>query len=157
LQSQPGMRYPIFSVFDRRITNLNGTTGPFCWQMLGDNQRESDRINCDARVIIEDFKSGDLYEGSMFNYSRGGMYVELDFPIQPGSKLRISAEREKSSFRPESCLANVIWCNEVPGAVVMYNYGVGVQCDLPFKPLKLIDSFKVIEGGAGKDNSLGST
>ena len=122
--------------------------------MSVDEQRASVRMDCEAPVIIEDYKTGESYDGSIYNYSRRGMYVELDYPLTPGSEIRIVIEESKKPYRPESFHARVIWCEEIPGAVVLYNYGIGVQCDLTKKPLKMTEKFKVIEGGMCKDDPL---
>lgn len=122
-------------------------------QMHIDDQRASERFNCEAPVIIENCDTGAYYDGSMYNYSRGGMYVELDHRLVPGSEIRILIEESNSSSRSDSCLAQVIWCEEIPGAVVLYNYGIGVQYDLTVKPAKIIEKFHVIEGGACKNSS----
>ena len=115
-------------------------------------QRASRRINCEAPVIIENCLSKERYDGSMYNYSRGGMYVELDFPFDPEATVRIVVEKTEDSSRPNSCQAKIIWCREIPGAVVLYNYGIGLQYDPSVQLGSFINNFRVIEGGAAKNN-----
>jgi len=43
------------------------------------DQRATERFNCEAPVVLEDFQTGERHDGSMYNYSRGGMYIELDY------------------------------------------------------------------------------
>ena len=69
------------------------------------DQRASERFNCEAPVVIEDFQTGQRHDGSMYNYSRGGMYIELDSPLTPGSKVRILIENVLVGVLSESCLA----------------------------------------------------
>ena len=121
--------------------------------MLATELRASRRINCDAFVIIEYCQTGDYYEGSMYNYSRGGMYVEMDYILEPGSVIRIVAEKVQDSFCPDSCQAKIVWCKEIPGAVVLYNYGIGVQYDPTFQLTECLNNFRIIEGGATKKTS----
>ena len=117
------------------------------------NKRTSERFNCEAPVVIENCETGKQYDGSMYNYSREGMYLELDYPCRPGLEIRIEIEKAKNSSGPKSCQAKVIWCEEIPGAVVLYNYGIGVLHDQALKFSKAVKRFQVIDGGAPKDKS----
>ena len=112
------------------------------------DQRNSERFNCEAPVVIENCQTGDRYDGSIYNYSRGGMYVELDHPLKPGSQVRILMERKTAIDRGGSCQAQTVWCKEIPGAVVLYDYGIGVRYDLDVNRSNYISRFHVIDGGA---------
>jgi hypothetical protein len=89
----------------------------------------------------------------MYNYGRGGMYVELDHPLNPGSEIRILIENSKKGTRPESCRAKIIWCKEIPGAVVLYDYGIGVRYDLEVNDSNRLNKFQVIDGGGHQNSS----
>ncbi len=112
------------------------------------DQRTSERFNCEAPVVIEDCQTGKQYDGSMYNYSRGGMYVELDYPLKPGSQVRILMEEKTKTESPGSCLAQTVWCKEIPGAIVLYDYGIGVRYDLVINSANYTSKFHVIDGGA---------
>jgi hypothetical protein len=112
------------------------------------DQRTTERFNCEAPVVIEDCQTGKQYDGSMYNYSRGGMYVELDYPLKPGLPVRILVEKKAANDRSESCLAQTVWCKEIPGAVVLYDYGIGVRYDLEVNSPDYMSRFHVIDGGA---------
>jgi len=114
--------------------------------------RASKRISCDAPVIIENCQTGEHYDGSLYNYSRTGMYVEMDFPLESATVIRIVVGEPKDSSRPNSCQAKTVWCKEIPGAVVLYNYGIGVQLDSSIQLVESIKNFRIIEGGATNDN-----
>ena len=60
-------------------------------------------------------------------------------------------ENEKNTDRPGSCLAETIWCKEIPGAVVLYDYGIGVRYDLDVNSSNYLNKFHVIDGGANKN------
>ena len=121
--------------------------GSRCPMPIND-QRNTERFNCEAPVVIENCQTGEQYDGSMYNYSRGGMYVELDYPLKPGSHIRILMEKKTATDRQESCLAQTVWCKEIPGAVVHYDYGIGVRYDLDVNSPNYISKFHVIDGGA---------
>ena len=112
------------------------------------NQRASERFNCEVPVIIENCETGVNYDGSLYNYSREGMYLELDYPFRPGTEILVLMEEEMSPFRPKSCQAKVVWCEEIPGAVVLYNYGIGVINDPMVQFSSIVERFQVIDGGA---------
>jgi hypothetical protein len=117
------------------------------------DHRATERFNCEAPVVIEDFQTGEQHDGSMYNYSRGGMYVELDYPLKPGSKIRILIENTNNIVQSESCLAKIVWCKEIPGAIVLYDYGIGVRYDLDVKGSNYINKFHVMNGGANKNKT----
>jgi hypothetical protein len=117
------------------------------------DKRTSERFNCEAPVIIEICETGKRYDGSLYNYSREGMYLELDYPCRPGVTIRVVIEKAKISRGPKSCLAQVVWCEEIPGAVVFYNYGIGVRHDPSAKFSKTVKGLQVIDGGARKNQS----
>jgi hypothetical protein len=62
-------------------------------------------------------------------------------------------EKSRTSSFPESCHARVVWCEEIPGAVVLYNYGIGVQHDLTARSSHMAEKFQVIAGGLIRDDS----
>ena len=115
------------------------------------DKRAAARINCEAPVIIEDCQSGQYYNGSMYNYSHGGMYIELDNFLPPGSDIHIVLEKNILPLQKKLCPARIVWCREITGAVVMYNYGAGARWDPSptAEPAGCRNLFKVIEGGAG--------
>lgn len=117
------------------------------------DQRVTERFNFEAPVVIEDAQTGEQHDGSMYNYSRGGMYIELDYPLKPGSKIRILMENVKNIVHSESCLAKTVWCKEIPGAVVLYDYGMGVRYDLDVNESNYLNKFHVINGGASINNT----
>ena len=119
--------------------------------MPSEEKRASKRLNFEAPVIIENCQTGEYHDGSMYNYSQGGMYVELDRFLKPGSDIRIVVEKAKNSSHSECRLAKIIWCREIAGAVVLYNYGAGVQYDSTAKTADCRNNFKVIEGGASRN------
>ena len=122
------------------------------YPMSNKDQRTTERFNCEAPVVIEDRRTGEKFDGSMYNYSRGGMYVELDYPLKPGSEVHILIEDSKKARQLDSCLARTVWCKEIPGAVVLYDYGIGVRYDLDVSESNRLKKFQVIDGG-GNNNS----
>ena len=117
-----------------------------------DDQRASMRFNCETPVTIENCETGKNFEGTLYNYSREGMYLELDYPFRPGSEINVFIEKEDGYSHPECHQAKVVWCEEIPGAVVLYNYGVGVLSDSSEIFSNVAERFQVIDGGAQKNH-----
>jgi hypothetical protein len=111
-------------------------------------QRTSNRIFLEAPVIVEHCQTEEVFDGSMYNHSEGGMYIELDHALEPGTEIRIIMDRAKASSQADSCRGKIVWCHEIPGAVVLYNYGIGVQYDSIIHTAECKKNFRVIEGGA---------
>jgi hypothetical protein len=120
--------------------------------MSVNDQRTTERFHGEAPVVIENCRTGEKYDGSMYNYSRGGMYVELDHPLKPGSEVRILIENAKETTQSERSQAETVWCKEIPGAVVLYDFGIGLRYDLDVNNSKQLNKFHVIDGG-GRNNS----
>jgi len=119
-----------------------------------DNQRTSERFSLEAPVSIQNCRSGEYHDGSIYNYSRGGMYIELDYPLIVGSQIHIGMEKQGIFPYGQRSRARVNTCEEILAAVVLYNYGIGVQHDLTVKSSRLMEKFHVIDGGVNDSNCL---
>jgi hypothetical protein len=119
--------------------------------MSADDQRASQRFAHEAAVIIENCDSATYTYRRMYNYSAGGLYFESDVAFQPGTKVRIGLETPSSVLGSDTFIANVKWCKEISAAVVLYDYGMGVQFDPLMNLLTGNGKFKVIEGGGGQE------
>ena len=135
---------------DIKLIYLNNNyQAPRC-RMAIEDKRESERFSCEASVIIEAEDNGNRYDGRMYNYSRGGMYFESDVSLRPETEINIMVESNDNLPFKSPCRAKVKWCEEIQGAVVLYNFGVGVQYDLPITLAKRNGILKVIQGGASQ-------
>ena len=119
--------------------------------MSADDQRASQRFVREAAVVIENFDSATYTYGRMFNYSAGGLYFESDIAFRPGTKVRIDFEKEGRVLGADHLIANVKWCKEISAAVVLYDYGIGVEFDHLMNLSAGNGKFTVIEGGGGNE------
>jgi hypothetical protein len=53
-------------------------------------QRTSRRCQHETAIMYEHYKSGRYFEGRMFNYSRGGMYLESNYAPETGAEIFIA-------------------------------------------------------------------
>jgi hypothetical protein len=119
--------------------------------MSADDQRASQRFTHEAAIIIENCDSATYTYGRMYNYSTGGLYFESDVAFQPGSNVRIGLEKPGSVLGSDRLIASVKWCKEISAAVVLYDYGIGVEFDRLMNLSAGNGRFKVIEGGGGHE------
>lgn len=110
-------------------------------------RRDSARFYYEAPVVIEDCGTGRFYDARMYNYSLQGMYIECDCDLDPGNRLNLWLSASPEKDMPEIEGAEIRWCEEITGAVVLYSYGCGIQ----YKPCAghdaLTRNFRIIQGG----------
>jgi len=121
--------------------------------MFVDDQRTRKRFNHETPLVIENCDSGTSSNGRMYNYSQGGIYFESDTPFQAGTRVRIDIEKSKIGLDADHYYAEVKWCAEISAAVVLYDYGIGVEFDPKMNQATRNGKLRVIEGGAGREKS----
>jgi hypothetical protein len=115
------------------------------------DQRTSKRFNHETPLVIENCDSGTYFYGRMYNYSQGGIYFESDTPCQTGARVRFDIERSKIALDADQYVAEVKWCAEISAAVVLYDYGIGVEFDPKMNPSTANGKLKVIKGGVNRN------
>ena len=129
--------------------NPEASQGP----MFPDDQRTSQRFVYEAALKIENCDSGTYTYGRMYNYSAGGIYFESDVAFQPGTQVRIDIENPSNGLDTDHLTAKVKWCQEISAAVVLYDFGIGVEFDRLMNRSKRNGKFKVIQGGADREKT----
>ena len=89
--------------------------------------RNGERFYSKTPVLVEDKRIGYRYDGTMFNYSRGGMYLETDYAPRPSRKIKIKVRNLPNSPSPRSYLAKVRWRQPLVDKASSYSYGIGVK------------------------------
>ena len=89
--------------------------------------RNSERLYLEAPVSVEDNRTGYRYDGTMFNYSKSGMYLESDYAPRPGRKIRIKVNKLPNPSSPRNYLAEVRWRRPIPRKSSPWAYGTGVK------------------------------
>jgi hypothetical protein len=115
-------------------------------------RRLNQRRPCQASIAVKTCRSGERQRGRVYNISRSGMYFESDAFLRPGSSVSISGEISSVVPHLSKQRAEVVWCQEILDAVVIYNYAVGVRFIEPIPPFRARRNFKVISGGAEDHN-----
>jgi hypothetical protein len=63
----------------------------------------------------------------VLNFSSGGLYVESDFALKPGIKIKIQFNNPPFQSGPRTLSSVVRWCRELTDYDSDYNYGMGVK------------------------------
>ena len=92
-----------------------------------DHNRTSQRFESEAPIMLEDFRTGFYYNGTLYNYSTGGGYFESKYAPRPGRKIRIKVDGLPDVFAPHVYHAEVRWRKPLPKNAHSYNYGVGIK------------------------------
>ena len=91
--------------------------------------RNDARFYSKTPVLVEDKRTGYRYDGTMFNYSKSGMYLETDYAPRPSRKIKIDIKNLPNSSSPRSYFAEVRWRRPLPGKGSSYSFGMGVKYD----------------------------
>jgi hypothetical protein len=119
--------------------------------MFPNDQRASQRFVYEVSLKIENCDSGTYTYGRMYNYSTGGIYFESDVAFQPGTQVRIDSAKPGKGLFSDPLTAVVKWCQEISSAVVLYDYGIGVEFDRLMNRSRRNGKFQVIQGGADRE------
>ncbi|KPJ78825.1 MAG: hypothetical protein AMJ54_01705 [Deltaproteobacteria bacterium SG8_13] len=92
-----------------------------------EERRKEQRLRYQAPVLIQPQRGKRWYNGSIFNFSRRGMYIETEFNGRSGQKLSILVQKPPYGSGPYLHRARIRWAKELPDAVVLYRYGCGVD------------------------------
>lgn len=111
-------------------------------------KRSDNRNDFKLPVTVEDVK-GIIYKARMVNYSRGGLYIETDWLLQPGAEIYI--EMEKSPYAshpfdlPERYRALILWRTKLENAFYSYGYGIKYTPDaeLQAPQIKVLQETKI--------------
>ncbi len=118
-------------------------------------RRDCARFYHEAPVAIENCDTGRFYDARMFNYSLQGMYFESDLNLLPGDRVNLWIQGSPEDSMPEIQGAQVRWCEEITGAVVLYNYGCGIKYSRLADQEALSRNFQIIHGGIGSKGKTG--
>jgi hypothetical protein len=90
------------------------------------DHRKNKRYNYQGTVLIKDPVLGQWLYAQMKNLSLGGMYFELEIPLNPGKTITIRLDNIPFKSVSKNYQSTVKWCKGISDDVFYYNYGVGV-------------------------------
>ena len=89
--------------------------------------RNGERFYFETPVLVEDNRTGYRYDGTMFNYSKSGMYLETDYAPRPSRKIRLKVNKLSDFPSPRNYVAEVRWRQPLSKKASSYSFGIGVK------------------------------
>ena len=89
--------------------------------------RNGERFYSETPVSVEDNRTGYRYDGTMFNYSKSGMYLETDYAPRPSRNIQIKVDNSSDFLSPRKYAAEVRWRQPLTKKASAYSYGIGVK------------------------------
>ena len=126
---------------------------PASGQKVADDKRASKRFGYEAPLVIKNCDCGTYAYGRMYNYSRGGLYLESDAALNPGTQVRIDIEASPNGLAADHYYATVQWCKEISAAVVLYDFGIGLEFNRAINASTGPGKLRIIQGGAGQQDA----
>jgi hypothetical protein len=136
-----------------KIIYITHNLKPSNRQMVADDKRATKRFDHEAPLVINNCDGGTNASGRMYNYSRGGLYLESDAALNPGTHVRIDIEASPTVPAADHFYATVRWCKEIFAAVVLYDYGIGVEFDRATNCSTGPGKIRIIQGDAGRQET----
>jgi hypothetical protein len=130
-----------------KILYLTHNLKPANRQKVVDDQRASRRFGYEVPLIIKNCDRGTYAYGRMYNYSRWGLYLESDVALDPGTHVRIDIQASPNGSATDHHYATVQWCKEISAAVVLYDYGIGLEFDRAINCTTAPGKLRIIQGG----------
>jgi hypothetical protein len=90
-------------------------------------QRCSQRFDIEAPVLLEDFRTGFYYNGTIYNYSADGVYIETDYAPRPGRRIRLNVNGALEIFDVGPYLAEIKWRRPLANETSDYAFGLGMR------------------------------
>jgi hypothetical protein len=90
-------------------------------------QRTSERIEIQVTVTLEDFRTGFFYNGTIYNYSNDGLYLESHYAPRPGRQIRLKVGGAHNIFKLQSYMAVIRWRRYLNNGSSDYAFGIGIQ------------------------------
>ncbi|MGD8961833.1 MAG: PilZ domain-containing protein [Desulfobacterales bacterium] len=139
--------------YTEKIIHITHNLKPANGQMFADDRRTSKRFGYEAPLIIKNCDCGTYAYGRMYNYSRRGLYFESDAALNPGTHVRIDIEASPNGPATDHYYATIQWCKEISAAVVLYDYGTGLEFDRAINCTTGPGKLRIIQGGVGQQET----
>ena len=89
-------------------------------------RRENERIPCETPILHNTSVPDFFYRGTMYNFSRGGLYFESNEDLLEGDEISISIKEPPAHFlkTPGHYIdVKIMWCQDLQGASYQVGYG----------------------------------
>jgi hypothetical protein len=113
-------------------------------------QRACSRFEEEIPIVFNQLNSKRVNPAKIYNSSVSGIYFESDVPTRPGTKIDIKNSDSTRFAGLDFCHLEVVRCEEIHDAVVLYRFGMGARFCFPVEHSKIVrPKLRVIHGGKG--------
>jgi hypothetical protein len=116
--------------------------------------RECSRFKNEIPIVFSNCNSEKYNKARIYNSSSSGIYFESDISIRPGTEICVKKSNSTGFSGSDLCHVEVVWCEEIPDAVVFYPFAIGARYCFPVEYWRWISEAKfvhrplrVIQGG----------
>ena len=92
----------------------------------GIERREYERISCETPILHNTSPPDFFYKGTMYNFSKKGLYFESDEDLLQGHEISISIKKPPQQFtiKPQqNFTVKIMWYQELQGSSYLIGYG----------------------------------
>jgi hypothetical protein len=92
----------------------------------GTERRKSERISCETPILHNTSPADFFYKGTMYNFSKGGLYFETNEDLLQGHEIAISIKKPPQQFISKSDQyfdVKIMWCIQIQGSSYQLGYG----------------------------------
>jgi hypothetical protein len=92
----------------------------------GIERRKYERIQCETPILHNTSPADFFYKGTMYNFSKGGLYFESNEDLLEGHEITISIKEPPQQFIKKFHQyfdVRIMWCLEIQGSSHQLGYG----------------------------------
>jgi len=93
---------------------------------IGKERREYERFPCNAQILHSTNPTDFFYSGTMYNFSKRGLYFESNEDLLEGHEISISIinPNQKVPKNPHQYFnVKILWCKELQSSPYQVGYG----------------------------------
>ena len=97
--------------------------------LTGIERRQDERFPCKAQILHNTSPPDFFYKGTMYNFSKDGLYFESDEDLLEGHEISISINKPVQKFakKPHEYFdVKIIWCQDLMDSSYKTGYGAKI-------------------------------
>jgi hypothetical protein len=96
---------------------------------IGNERREHERFPCETTILHDTSPPDFFYKGTMYNFSKKGLYFESNEYLLQGHEISISINKPPQQFtiKPHQKFSvKIMWYQELQGSSYQSGYGAKI-------------------------------
>ncbi len=93
---------------------------------MDNERRKNERINCESTILHNTRLPDFFYRGTMYNFSKEGLYFESNEDMLKGDEISISIKKPPQEFIDKTDQyfdVKIMWCRELKDSAYQVGYG----------------------------------